>query len=155
MKKIKILAPGPLKFNFIKEGLEYYKNKIFPFISLELIIPKVKTSGLNKDQKLIKEEKVLRKYLSPKDYLIILDERGKMLKSVELAKYLEKLLEIHNSLCFIIGGPEGISKNLKNEAQEILSLSSLTLNHEITLLVLLEAIYRSFTIIKKFPYHRE
>jgi len=155
MKKIKILASGPLKFNFIRDGLEYYKNKISPFISLEPIIPKIKTSGLNKEQKLIKEEKVLRKYLSPKDYLIILDERGKMLKSIELARHLEKILEIHDSLCFIIGGPEGISKNLKNEAQEILSLSSLTLNHEIALLVLLEAIYRSFTIIKKFPYHRE
>ena len=69
-------------------------------------------------EKLIKEEKVLRKYLSPKDYLIILDERGKMLKSVELARHLEKILEIHDSLCFIIGGPEGISKTIQRHLRD-------------------------------------
>ncbi|WP_038057472.1 23S rRNA (pseudouridine(1915)-N(3))-methyltransferase RlmH [Thermodesulfobacterium hydrogeniphilum] len=153
--KIKVLIPGPIKFNFIKEGLEYYSKKIKPFIDLEIIAPKVKTEKLNKKLRLQKEEEILKKYISKKDYLIILDEKGKIFKSQELAKYLKNLIENFSQIAFVIGGPDGISENFKKEAKELLSLSKFTLNHEIALLVLLEAIYRSFTIIKGIPYHRE
>ncbi len=154
-RKIKVLFPGPIKFNFIKKGIEYYSKKIKPFIDLEIIAPKIKTEKLNKKLRLQKEEEILKKYISKKDYLIILDEKGKIFKSQELAKYLKNLIENFPQITFVIGGPDGVSENLKKEAKELLSLSKLTLNHEIALLVLLEAIYRSFTIIKGFPYHRE
>ncbi len=154
-QRIKILIPGPLKFLFVKEGLEYYSKKIKPFVELEILAPKVKTEKLKKEEKLAKEEEVLKKYISKKDYLIVMDERGKSFKSRECASRLQKLLENFQQLCFIIGGPEGVSQNLKNQAKELWSLSSLTLNHEIALLVLAEVIYRSFTIIKGIPYHRD
>lgn len=153
--KIKILMPGPIKFDFVKEGIKYYLEKIKPFIMLEIILPKIKIVKITKEEKIKKEEKILRKYLVlNKEYLIILDEKGKFFKSIELAKKVENLITNFSTITFIIGGEEGISENLKKEAKEIWSLSNLTLNHEIALLVLMEALYRSFTIINKIPYHR-
>jgi 23S rRNA (pseudouridine1915-N3)-methyltransferase len=74
---------------------------------------------------------------------------------MELAEKLKNLMQTQSVITFIIGGSEGISESLKKEAKEVLSLSNLTLNHEIALLLLSEALYRSFTIIKGIPYHRE
>lgn len=152
--KIKLLAPGPLKFSFVKEGLKYYLDKIKPLIEIQCVFPKVKLCGSSKVERLKKEKEVLEKFLSSKDYLIILDERGELLKSYELASLLKKLLETSYEICFLVGGPEGVSEEFKKKAHKLLSLSSLTLNHEIVLLVLAEVLYRSLTIIKGFPYHK-
>jgi len=147
--------PGPLKFEFVREGLEYYIDKIKKFVNIETLFPKVKIKEFEKNIRIKKEEEVLKKHLSDKEYLIILDERGKTFKSFELAKKLENLMQNQAFITFLIGGPEGLSEELKRNAKEIWSISSLTLNHEIALLVLIEALYRSFTIIKGIPYHKE
>ena len=155
LQKIKILMPGPLKFEFVREGLEYYIDKIKKFVNIEALFPKVKIKEFEKNIRIKKEEEVLKKHLSDKEYLIILDERGETFKSFELAKKLENLMQNQAFITFLIGGPEGLSEELKRNAKEIWSISSLTLNHEIALLVLIEALYRSFTIIKGIPYHKE
>jgi len=147
--------PGPIKFNFIKEALEYYLDKMKPLVLIETIFPKIKVKASDKEIKKKAEEEILRKYILDKEYLIVLDERGKFLKSIELAEKLENLMQTQSVITFLIGGPEGLSENLKRQAKEVLCLSPLTLNHEIALLVLVEALYRSFTIIKGIPYHRE
>jgi len=155
LKKIKILMPGPVKFKFVKEGLEYYLERIEPFVSVDTIFPKIKTRVSDASIKVKKEEEAIKKYILDKDYLVVLDERGKAFKSLELAEKLKNLIQNQSYITFVIGGPEGISENLKKTAREVWSLSTLTLNHEIALLVLIEALYRSFTIIKGIPYHRE
>ena len=155
LKKIKILMPDPIKFKFVKEGLEYYLKRIEPFVLVDIIFPKIKIKVSNVNIKLKKEEEAIKKYILDKDYLIVLDEKGKTFKSMELAERLKKLIQNYTYITFIIGGPDGLSENLKKQAKEIWSLSSLTLNHEIALLVFIEALYRSFTIIKGIPYHRE
>ena len=155
LKKIKILMPDPVKFKFVKEGLEYYLKRIEPFVLVDIIFPKIKIKVSNVNIKLKKEEEAIKKYILDKDYLIVLDEKGKTFKSMELAERLKKLIQNYTYITFIIGGPDGLSENLKKQAKEIWSLSPLTLNHEIALLVFIEALYRSFTIIKGIPYHRE
>ncbi|HAA84704.1 MAG TPA: hypothetical protein DIT22_06330 [Thermodesulfobacterium commune] len=154
IRKIKVLAPGPLKFSFIEEGISYYAKKIAPLCPVEVCLPKVKGRIEKKEERLRIEEKVLKKHLSEDEILVVLDERGQTLNTIELASKIEKWLEASKDLCFLVGGPEGISPELKNKAHFLLSLSSLTLNHEIAFLVLMEALYRSFTILKKIPYHR-
>ncbi len=147
--------PGPIKFGFIEEGLKYYLNKIKPFIYIETVFPKVKIKISDAGKRKEIEGAVLKKHFSSKEYLIILDERGKAFKSVELAERLRNWIQTQSIVTFVIGGPEGVCEGLKRSAKEIISLSNLTLNHEIALLVLVEAIYRSFTIIKGIPYHKE
>jgi len=155
LQKIKILMPGPIKFNFVKEGLGYYLNKLEKFVNISALFPKVKIKESEKNMRIKKEGEVLKRHISDKEYLIVLDERGKVFKSFELAKKLENLMQNQTFITFVIGGPKGLSEELKKDAKEIWSISSLTLNHEITLLVLVEALYRSFTIIKGIPYHKE
>jgi len=155
LKKIKILMPGPVKFKFVKEGLEYYLEKIEPFVSVDTIFPKIKAKVSDASIKVKKEEEAIKKYIIDKEYLIVLDERGRTFKSLELAEKLKILMQNQSYITFVIGGPEGISENLKKTAREVWSLSTLTLNHEIALLVFVEALYRSFTVIKGIPYHRE
>ena len=87
---------------------------------------------------------------------IILDERGKARRSTELASWIEG----HNNcgtkcVSLIIGGAEGHSEKIRNEAHECWALSSFTLQHEIALVVLAEQVYRAHSILRKEPYHRE
>ncbi len=155
MGLIKILSPGTPSFSFVKEGVDYYLKKLKTIGKVEVIFPKIKIKGSSPELRLKAEEKAFRRHLKPRDYLIVLDERGKLWRTLEFTKHLEELLLSHFSIVFLIGGPEGVSNTLKNEAKELLSLSTLTLNHEIALLLLLEALYRSFTILKGIPYHRD
>lgn len=153
--KIRLIAPGPLKLPFVKEGLKYYLNKINLLAKAEFLFPKVKHFSVLKEERLNREKKILEKFLSSKDFLIVLDERGEHLKSHELAYFLEKTWQSSYEVCFLVGGPEGLSEELKMRAHKLLSLSSLTLNHELALLILAEVIYRSLTIIRGIPYHKE
>lgn len=153
--KIRVIAPGPLKFSFVKEGLKYYLTKINSLAKAEFLFPKVRHFSASKEERLNKERKILEKFLSSKDFLIVLDERGEHLKSQELAYLLEKIWQSSYEVCFLVGGPEGLSEELKIRAYKLLSLSSLTLNHELVLLILAEVIYRSLSIIKGIPYHKE
>lgn len=109
----------------------------------------------SKHDRLNREKDLLERYLSSKDFLIVLDERGEFLKSYELALLFEKVWQNSYNVCFLVGDPEGLSEDFKKRAHKLLSLSSLTLNHEVVLLVLAEVIYRSLSILRKVPYHKD
>lgn len=87
------------------------------------------------------------------DYLICLSDQGKEMTSEEFTQWLKLKLETNvRPLTFIIGGHAGLAKEILNRAKEILSLSRMTLSHELCRLVLLEQIYRSLTLMKGWPY---
>lgn len=152
---ILILAPGPLKYPFIKEGLDYFLTRISPWVKIEARLPRVRGSFENKEARLRAEEETLRRHLPKEGNLILLDEKGKALSTRELSSFLLENLSLHKRLTFLVGGPEGLSPFFKKEATFCLSLSPLTLNHEIVLLVLAEALYRALSLAKGHPYHRE
>jgi 23S rRNA (pseudouridine1915-N3)-methyltransferase len=85
--------------------------------------------------------------------LILLDSRGKQLSSEELADFLNREQGQALPLLFAIGGANGFSEEARKQASSILSLGRMTLPHELARVVLLEQIYRAFTILKKHPYH--
>jgi 23S rRNA (pseudouridine1915-N3)-methyltransferase len=87
---------------------------------------------------------------------IVLDERGKALRSLELAAWVnDQQLRGTKRAALIIGGAEGHSSHFRNQADLCLSLSSFTLQHEIALVVVAEQLYRAYSILRKEPYHRE
>jgi 23S rRNA (pseudouridine1915-N3)-methyltransferase len=89
-------------------------------------------------------------------FRIILDERGKALRSIELAGWIrEQEINSRKRASLIIGGADGHSPALKKSADECWTLSSFTLQHEIALIVVAEQLYRAYTILKNEPYHRE
>jgi 23S rRNA (pseudouridine1915-N3)-methyltransferase len=85
--------------------------------------------------------------------LILLDSRGKQLSSEELAEFLEREQINANPLAFAIGGSDGFSEEARCHAGFTLSLGKMTLPHELARVVLVEQLYRAFTILKNHPYH--
>lgn len=85
--------------------------------------------------------------------LVLLDSRGKQLSSEELAAFLEREQMQALPLLFAIGGADGFGEEVRREPGFVLSLGRMTLPHELARVVLLEQIYRAFTIMKKHPYH--
>jgi 23S rRNA (pseudouridine1915-N3)-methyltransferase len=85
--------------------------------------------------------------------LILLDSRGKQLSSEELARFLEREQMQPVPLLFAIGGADGFSDQARRQAAFVLSLGRMTLPHELARVVLLEQLYRAFTILKNHPYH--
>ncbi|MFH1145942.1 MAG: 23S rRNA (pseudouridine(1915)-N(3))-methyltransferase RlmH [bacterium] len=88
-------------------------------------------------------------------FLVVLDEHGKRMKSVEFAHWIQEHLNQGDRLCFVIGGPDGVSDEVKEHADCLLQLSDFTLQHDLAYLVLVEQLYRAQTIIQGQPYHRE
>lgn len=88
-------------------------------------------------------------------FLIALDERGRELDSIKLARLIEKQqLAGTRQITFVIGGPNGLSEAVRERAALVLALSKMTLTHELARVVLLEQIYRAFTIIHSLPYQK-
>ena len=102
----------------------------------------------------MKTELIL-KQIQPTDTVVLLDEHGKELRSIELAAWLEQKRNTTRRLVFVIGGPYGFSQEVYARANEKLSLSKLTFSHQMVRLVFTEQIYRACTIIKGEPYHHE
>jgi len=151
---ITLLAPGPLKYSFVKEGIDYYLKGISKWIKVSAKFPKVKGFFLTKEARLKAEEEVLLKNVNERAFVILLDENGERVSTKGLSELLKRLLETQKEITFIVGGPEGVSEAIKRRAQMILRISDLTLNHEIALLVLAEALYRALSLLKGHPYHR-
>lgn len=86
--------------------------------------------------------------------LIVLDERGKDWTTVQLAEQLRQWRDENQSLCFVIGGPNGIAPEIKSRARQLLRLSSMTLPHALARVLLAEQLYRAWSILAAHPYHR-
>ncbi|SEL90045.1 23S rRNA (pseudouridine1915-N3)-methyltransferase [Stigmatella aurantiaca] len=105
------------------------------------------------DAKAAEAEAILARR-KPQDWLVALDERGKSLDSVEFSRYLGKAQTGAKDLLFVIGGDEGLEDSVRQAAHLTLSLSRMTLPHRLARLVLIEQIYRAFTLLKGEPYHK-
>lgn len=134
-----------------------YLEKIQPYLKLEVI--KVRSSKFERQDELKKtndESESILRHIRPNDYLVLLDERGKTLSSIEFSKHLTTKWDsgIRN-IVFVIGGAFGVSLAVKQRANLSLSLSAMVFNHHVARLVLLEQIYRAMMISKNKPYHNE
>ncbi len=87
--------------------------------------------------------------------MVVLDERGKAPTSVELAQHLKSWQQNGEHVCFIIGGADGMTDRLKQQANMMMRLSSLTLPHGMVRVLLTEQLYRAVSILHNHPYHRE
>jgi 23S rRNA (pseudouridine1915-N3)-methyltransferase len=87
-------------------------------------------------------------------FLVLLDSRGTQLTSEQLAGFLDQHMQrATQQLCFVVGGPDGFNAETRKAANYLLSLGPMTLPHELARVILLEQLYRAFTILKGHPYH--
>jgi len=156
MPKIRIIVVGSTKASFLKEGESLYLKRLRGYTPIEWIEvkPKKITKGTHKEKLLASEGLSITKKFHTRDHIIVLDVSGREYSSEALSSRIERLSWKGDPLCFVIGGPLGISKEVLRKANETLSLSKLTLTHEMSRLLLLEQLYRAFTIIKGEKYHK-
>ena len=99
---------------------------------------------------------LLMRQFADGDYVVLLDEKGAEMRSVEFSMWLQKRMNSGvRRLCFVIGGPYGFSKTVYDRADESISLSRMTFSHQIIRAIFAEQLYRAFTIIRNEPYHHE
>jgi len=154
--KIKIIVVDRTRASFLAQGEAFYLNRLKRYARTEWL--ETKPAKIKKGrpvQGILDEEGgLIAKRLVSQDYIIGLDRSGKAFDSKGLAAWIDRLSISHNHLAFVIGGPLGLSKKILDRTQETLSLSRLTLTHEMSRLLLLEQIYRAFTILNNEKYHK-
>ena len=119
-------------------------------------IPELKNAkSLSEDQQKEREGELIMKQLQASDTVVLLDEHGTQMRSIEFASWLQKMQNSARRLVFVIGGPYGFSPALYQRANQKMSLSPMTFSHQMVRLVFTEQIYRACTILKGEPYHHE
>ena len=136
---------------------EEYVRRVSHYMPFSLtVIPELKaTRSLSEEQQRQAEGEQILRLLQPGDTVVLLDEHGQELRSIELARWLEQKRQTARRLVFVIGGPYGFSPAVYARSNEQLSLSRLTFSHQMVRLVFVEQLYRACTIIKGEPYHHE
>lgn len=153
MASIKLIYFGKSKFPFIEEGVQLFSKRIKHYTKLEIVQLTPKYKG--HDSTLVKkiEAKALQQLLTTKDFVILLDESGKLFDSVTFADQLSKWRMQSPHITFVIGGAYGFDTEIYERSNYKLSLSSMTYSHQLIKLIFLEQLYRAFTIINGESYH--
>lgn len=155
--KTKLLVVGKTNDKNITKGIDDYVGRVKHYMPFDIeVIPELKnTKSLTQNnQKEMEAEQILKR-LQPSDTVVLLDEHGKEYRSIEFARWIEKLQQTARSLVFIIGGPYGFADSVYERSDAKLSLSKMTFSHQMIRLLFVEQIYRACTIIKGEPYHHE
>jgi len=142
--KIQIVTIGEPQLSFAKEGIMEYTKRANRFSDIEFIHIK---EGKNMEKNI---EKTLEG-----THVILMDEKGTPYTSHSLSQKLENLEQHVSMLTLYIGGPDGHNQETKEKYRETLSLSELTLPHDLAMLFTMETLYRSLSISNNHPYHRE
>ena len=158
--KIKIVTVGKLKEKYLKDGIAEYSKRISRFATVEMVeLADEKTPDRASDsenEKILDLEgnRILSK-IGDREFVVVLAIEGKTLSSEEFSKQLEQAsINGSSTLTFVIGGSLGLSKEVKKRANLSVSFGRLTLPHQLMRLVLIEQIYRAFTIQQGSPYHK-
>jgi 23S rRNA (pseudouridine1915-N3)-methyltransferase len=144
--KLRICMIGKPKLEFARVGLEMYAARLRRYTKLDLVHLRESTQ-VQEGQRLLEASQGYRR--------VVLDERGQIVDTLGLKARLEAWeMEAEKGIAFLIGGAEGHAQAVREQADWVLALSQLTLQHELALVVLLEQLYRVETLKRGEPYHR-
>ena len=156
--KIELLVVGKSAIPYIKEGIDDYVKRLKHYVSFQIrYIDDIKgTKNLSEEQQKQLEGNKILALLDKSDFVILLDEDGKEHTSLAFALYIQKrMLSGAKKVVMVVGGPYGFSKDVYDRANDKISFSKMTFNHEMIRLIFVEQLYRAFTIINHEPYHHE
>lgn len=157
--RLRILCIGKTTPDYLATGVDLFITRLKHYCQIEFeILKDVKhAKNLSPEVLKLKEAQIFEHRISDKDFLILLDEKGKTFTSRAFSEHLEKTQITHPSkkTTFLIGGAFGVSQSIKSRADMTISLSKMTFSHQWVRLILSEQIYRAFTIIKGEKYHND
>lgn len=160
MIHIDILCIGKLKETYLKDACDEYRKRLSKYCQLNIIeLPeeKIPNNPSEKDVEnvKVKEGKNIVSQIKKDSYKICLDLKGKQLSSEEFSNKIENIsINFSGSITFIIGGSHGLSEDVLNISNELISFSKMTFPHQLFRVFLLEQIYRAFKIINNETYHK-
>ena len=150
---IDIIVVGKLKEKSLKDLESEYSKRLTRYAKINII--ELKDSKDNDINLAIKQEsKLILDKIDDKSFVILLDIKGKMLSSDDLSEEINKITQTNAKITFIVGGSNGVSMDVKNKANMLLSFSPMTFPHQLFRIMLLEQIYRSLAILNNSPYHK-
>lgn len=160
MMKIKIYCIGKLKEKYFVDAQKEYLKRLDRFAKLEIIelndLP-IPFNASAKEEEILKEKEfdLLLSKIDKSSYVIALDLDGKSYDSIEFSKKIDSLMNNSiTNISFVIGGSLGFSKRINEISKDKLKLSNMTFTHQMTRIILLEQVYRSFKISKNETYHK-
>jgi 23S rRNA (pseudouridine1915-N3)-methyltransferase len=156
MLRIKIITVGKNKERWVEEAVEHYLRLLKKFASVSIIyIPGIKKPASISDTEIVRREADLIAGKCTSGYKIALSDKGRRLDSRQFAKFLARITrDSGGSVDFIIGGIYGLDDSIVRACNESLSLSNLTMSHQLIRPVLLEQLYRAFSILSGGKYHK-
>jgi 23S rRNA (pseudouridine1915-N3)-methyltransferase len=155
--RIRILAIGSRMPRWVEEAVEDYTRRLGPKLKVTWTeIPAgQRTAGRDAARAVSIESERLLAALRADEFVVALDERGKLLSTRELADWLHQRMQDGRDLVFVIGGPDGLAAEVLARSDLKLSLSKLTFPHALVRVVLAEQLYRAHTVLTGHPYHRD
>jgi 23S rRNA (pseudouridine1915-N3)-methyltransferase len=155
--QIDLIAVGKRMPAWIESGFKEYAKRLPKNINFKLIEinPAVRSKNNNAVNFKLKEEENINAALVENSIIIALDEHGKSISSQSLANQLQTWNDENQHVSLIIGGADGLSDGIKNKANQLWSLSEMTLPHGLVRVMVVEQIYRAWSITQNHPYHRE
>ncbi|MCL2755463.1 MAG: 23S rRNA (pseudouridine(1915)-N(3))-methyltransferase RlmH [Firmicutes bacterium] len=144
MLTIKIIAVGTIKEKFFTDAISEYVKRLGKYCKLEII--QVKESDIKRECEEIKTK--LR------GHVFLCDINGQSVSSVGLSKRVENISQTSSTISFVIGGSDGVGNYLDDVVSEKISFGGITLPHQLFRVILVEQIYRAFTIAKGEKYHK-
>lgn len=156
--KIELAVIGKTSIGYLKQGIDEYIKRLKHYVPFEIkYIDDIKnTKNISKDQQKRTEGAKILSLLDKSDFVVLLDEHGKEYTSMQYSSYIQKrMLSGTKKVVFVIGGPYGFSQEVYDRANDKISFSKMTFNHEMIRLIFTEQLYRAYTIINHEPYHHE
>ncbi len=151
MIKVKIICVGKLHYKELYQTSKRFEKMISKFSKIEIL--EIPESNKNFPKNLEEEGKLILRHIKD-EFFILLDKEGETLTSEEFANVIKTNLDFGKNVAFVIGGHQGISEELKSNANITISFSKMTFGHNIFRIMLLEQIYRAFSIIFGTKYHK-
>ena len=155
--KLRFIWAGTHADKEFAEATDRYLNRIKHFFPVEVTVIKPERGRQSANDVAIMRAQSARLLAAIPDrgHTFVLDEQGQALDSLKFAKLLERLtIDSPNGVNFVVGGDVGLDESVKRRADHLLSLSAMTLPHQIARVVLLEQIYRACTLMRNIPYHK-
>ncbi len=156
--KIQLWSIGKDNDPYIRDGIAVFQKRLQHYVDFELrLIPTVKQAASLSIPELKKQEaRLILDMLQPQDYLLALDEHGKMVTTLQFADFLQQRTNAGTrQLIILIGGAFGLDTAILQRAQGKLSLSSLTFPHQLVRLIVTEQLYRAYSVLHNEKYHHQ
>ena len=155
---IKLIFVGKTEEKYLQEGIEIYEIRLKNYINFETIVIHSLKDTKNLSPQIVKEKEgeLILKQVSKYDKIILFDEKGLEFTSMDYSVFLQKHMNAGvKNLCFVVGGAFGFSDEVYKKADQKVALSKMTFSHQMIRLLIVEQIYRAFTILKNEPYHNQ